>query len=170
MKDVYLPKTEEVIYLEQNLTETETEQRIADSYNFEFDSYGSIIGSKTYGPMYRASAERSSMNERFTPLKVRCLEDNCINTMAFDWSHSSCGGKFQISNHARLKCNGCSLIRDIKDFSFKCSNHSGNYLSVSSTGQININALKRALFSALSEGAMDESITMELIQHLNNSQ
>jgi hypothetical protein len=64
------PKTEEVRYLEQNLTETELEQRIADSYNSEFDSYNDINSPKVYGPMYRASAgSTNERNERFTPLK-----------------------------------------------------------------------------------------------------
>lgn len=166
MKNIYLPKTEEVRYLEQNSAETEIERKIADSYNFELDSYSDISSPKVYGPMYRASAERS-VNERFTTLKIRCLGVNCSNATAFDWVHSSCGGNFQVSNRGRLKCNGCLLVRDIREFSFKCSNHSGDYFQ--STSQVDINALKRALFSALSEGVMDESITMELIQHLNNN-
>ncbi|CAG8770652.1 18798_t:CDS:1, partial [Dentiscutata erythropus] len=145
--------------------ETEIEQRITDSYNFEAESYSDISNSKHYDPMHQTSAERST-NERFTPLKIRCLGANCINTAAFDRHHANCGGNFQISNRARLKCNGCSLVEDITNFSFNCSNHNGNYFQ--STNQIDISAFKRALFSALSEGAMDESITLELIQYLNN--
>ena len=38
MKNIYLPKTEEVRYLEQNFAEAEIEQRIVKSYNFELDS------------------------------------------------------------------------------------------------------------------------------------
>ena len=45
MKNIYLPKTEEAKYLDNE------EQRIADSYNFEFDGYSDISGSKVYGPM-----------------------------------------------------------------------------------------------------------------------
>jgi len=91
-KNIYLPKTEEirmiesdfdksrqVRYLEQNLVGTETEQRIADSYDLEFDSYGGIGSPKVYGPMYRASTERST-NERFTPFKTPCLEVGCSDT------------------------------------------------------------------------------------------
>ncbi|WP_322632038.1 hypothetical protein [endosymbiont DhMRE of Dentiscutata heterogama] len=165
MKNTYLPKTEEIKYLEQNSVETEIKQKISDSYNFEFDNYTDISSPKIYGPMYQASAERS-INERFTPLKIRCLGSNCSNTTAFDWHHANCGGNFQISNQARLKCNGCSLIEDIKNFSFKCSNHGGSYMP---TSQIDIGAFKRALFSSLSEGKMNEEITMELIQYLNSN-
>ena len=82
MKNTYLPKTEEVRYLEQNSAEIEIEQRIVDSYNSEFDSYSDISSSKIYGPMYRASAESS--REKFTPLKMPCLESGCSNTSAFD--------------------------------------------------------------------------------------
>ncbi len=82
MKNTYLPKTEEVRYLEQNLTETEIEQRISDSYNSEFDSYSDINSPKIYGPMYRASAESS--RERFTPLKIPCLEVGCNNTTSIN--------------------------------------------------------------------------------------
>src|ERR1700722_3770106 len=114
-KNIYSPKTEEIRYLEQNSIETETEQKITESYNFEFDSYSDVSSSKVYGPMYRASAE-TSVNERFTPFKIRCLEDSCSNTVAFEWRHSSCGGNFQISNRGNLKCNGCSLVGDIKNF------------------------------------------------------
>jgi hypothetical protein len=58
-------------------------------------------------------------------------------------------------------------VGDIKNFTFKCSSHSENYYKT--TSQIDINAFKRALFSALSEGKMNEEITMDLIRHLNNS-
>ncbi|CFW92714.1 protein of unknown function [endosymbiont DhMRE of Dentiscutata heterogama] len=37
------------------------------------------------------------------------------------------------------------------------------------TSQIDIGAFKRALFSSLSEGKMNEEITMELIQYLNSN-
>ena len=157
MKKIYLPKTEEVRYLEQNLTEAEIEQRIVESYDFELDGYSDISSSKVYGPMYRASAESS--RERFAPLKIPCLEAGCSNTTSINWVHANCGGNFQISNRAKLKCNGCSLVEDLKNFTFKCSDHKEDYCRP--TSQIGI--------SALSEGAMDETITLELIQHLNNS-
>jgi len=59
MKNIHLPKTEEVRYLEQNLTQTEIKQKISDSYNFEFISYSNISSPKICGPMYRASAKSS---------------------------------------------------------------------------------------------------------------
>jgi len=165
MKNIYLPKTEEVRYLEQNLTETETEQKISDSYNFEFGSYSDISSSKIYGPMYRASAERS-VNERFTPLKIPCPEERCPNTTAFNQTHT-CGGSIEVSNYARIKCSVCGVSGNVRDWKLSCSSHhSINYYS-SANGN-NINAFKRALFKALSEGVMNEDITMELIRNLRD--
>jgi hypothetical protein len=163
---VYLPKTEEVRYLEKNLTETEIEQRIADSYDFEFDSYGSISSSKVYGPMHRTSAgsanERTN-NERFTTLKIRCLGDNCSNSTAVNWHHTSCGGSFQVFNYAHLKCDGCSLVGDLKDFSFNCANHRHSEYYRTAGRQMDVSSLKRALFVALSQGVMEENTTLELM-------
>jgi|SRR3954447_6173507 len=113
MRDIYLPKTEEIRYLEQSLTESETEQKVVESYNFEFDSYESIDSNKTYGPMYRSSTERST-NEKFTPLKIPCPEEGCSNPTITNQTHT-CGGSIEVSNYARIKCSVCGASGHVKD-------------------------------------------------------
>ena len=61
--------------LEESSVKVEIEQKITDSYS-------DINSPKTYEPMCRASAESS--REVFTPLKIRCLENNCNNTTAMN--------------------------------------------------------------------------------------
>jgi len=113
MKNIHLPKAEEIRYLEQNLTEIEIEQKISDSYNSELDSYNDINSPKIYGPMYRASTERS-VNERFTPLKIPCPEEGCSNTTAVNQTHT-CGGSIEVSNYARIRCSVCGASGNVRD-------------------------------------------------------
>jgi hypothetical protein len=113
MKDFYLPKTEQIQELERNSAETKIEQGIFESYNSEFASYNDISSPKLYGPMYRASSE-SSVNERFTPLKIPCPEEGCPNPTVVNQTHT-CGGSIEVSNYARVKCSVCGASGSVRD-------------------------------------------------------
>ncbi|CAG8725866.1 15193_t:CDS:2, partial [Dentiscutata erythropus] len=74
-------KVEEIRELESQIPTYEefvknyqSDQEVNSSYENEIEIYNDISSPKTYGPMYRASAESS--REAFIPLKIRCLENN----------------------------------------------------------------------------------------------
>jgi len=87
-----IAKIEEIRELEQPLTEAEIEKRIADSYNFELDSYSNIDSPKPYGPMYRAGASSSQKAKRspksnYYNFLCKCGYDNKFDSFSGFLTH-----------------------------------------------------------------------------------
>jgi hypothetical protein len=164
-KNTYLPKDnfpkiEEVREIEnyvptyeEFLKTYEAEQKVTESYENELSSYEDVGGSKGFGPCYVCHK-----TEQWTDLKIRCGGENCSETTSKYWHHNWCGGKFEVSNRAYIRCSNCQTSSHINGWSFggcsSCSYHSRNYYRPVSWN--NYNSFRRALgLTLMAEGCSE---------------
>jgi hypothetical protein len=71
----------------------------------------------------------------------------------------------EISNKARIQCRGCSIARDMKNWKFECSRHSGETANSSLS-------LSLSLLATINAGRMhgiNERLMTELLNYLENN-
>lgn len=91
-----------------------------------------------FGPM-----PNNNESETFMTLRISCPGSGCSNRTVSNWYHVSDGGftassqsgcgSLEMSDQARIKCKGCGTVGSAGSWSFSCSDHSGEYKSVSSS-------------------------------------
>ena len=136
--------------------------------NYEDLTHEDMGSSKGYGPCSWSNFRCSCRyGERWENLKIPCLE-GCNDEVLIDFSHSICGGNFEISNKARIQCKGCGVVDNLTNFRFSCSSHScrNNYMSVKQTDH---NLFVRALLVSKRNNEIGESFFLELLQYLERS-
>lgn len=81
------------------------------------------------------------IEQGFVSLHLACPATNCSSSglgEAYQWVHgSSCGGPIYINGNADLKCMTCEKQGYITNWSFKCSQHPGEYLETTNDDCIN---------------------------------
>jgi len=99
--------------------------------NLNFDDLigGNIGDAQGYGPCSWSNKDCTCyISQGLIPLHLACPATGCTNKEAYQWIHNSCSGRIYISTEAYLKCMSCSTTGHIKNWSFACSTHPGNFL------------------------------------------
>jgi len=163
-----IPKIEEIREVENQIPSFEEflKNYQQEQVNYEDLTYKDIISNKGFGPCSWNNLRCSCQyGERWANLKIPCLE-GCNDEVLIDFSHSSCGGNFEISNKARVQCKGCGVVDNLTNFRFSCSSHRNNYMSVKQT---DCNLLVRALLVSKRSNEIGESFFLELLQYLERN-
>ena len=102
-------------------------------------------------------------DEKFVDLKIACPAKGCPNEEVINWIHSMDNYHTQLSNKARIRCTKSNCTTDhMKNYSFECSSHRGEYRKTSSK------TFRQALLLASCEGAIDEDVLNELTEYLKD--
>jgi len=109
---------------------------------------------KGYGPCYVCYKDT-----RWVDLYIGCPTDYCSDRATSYWYHSNSGylnasgqsgcGRLEVSNNGMIKCRSCRTSSPIKNWSFSCSYHRGDYRSVSNS------SFARSLMSESNEVTTD---------------
>jgi hypothetical protein len=113
----------------------EIDERVVNSYEDEIN-HVNVWASKGSGPCYVCYKDT-----QWRDLYIGCPTDYCGSNSTSYWYHSNSGylnasdqsgcGRLEISNKGVIKCRGCGTSSSIKNWSFSCSSHRGNYRSTS---------------------------------------
>lgn len=153
----------EIPSYEEFLKNYNADEKVNNSYENELNSYSDIGISKGFGPCHICYKDT-----QWRDLYIGCPADDCGGRATSYWYHSNNGyllasdqsgcGRLEVSNKSTIKCRGCGVSSSIKNWSFSCSYHRGNYKSV------NNNSFQRSLMAT---GDFNEMIT-DLYTHLKN--
>ncbi|KLL01737.1 MAG: hypothetical protein MRERC_9c015 [Mycoplasmataceae bacterium RC_NB112A] len=154
-KNIYLPKDNlpkifEVREIENEIPSYEEflKNYQQEQVNYEDLTHNEINSDKSCGPMWG----NNQYGECLVPVS------GYSNTSITSQIHVSCSGQVEISNQARVRCQRCRVVGDVRNWNLSCSDHSENYNS----SQTDISCFTRHLLIAVRLRMMDESLVDEL--------